>query len=81
MGSLYQDDVALWSSEQASALRTAASVGSNRPIDWENVVEEQTRRVRKVVDAKLALYEETPAVDLEILSFTEEQVLGWHPDL
>ena len=40
MGSLNQDDVALWSSEQASALRKAASVGSNRPIDWENVAEE-----------------------------------------
>jgi hypothetical protein len=40
MGSLYRQDVYLWSREQSAALRKAAGAGSNLPIDWENVAEE-----------------------------------------
>jgi hypothetical protein len=40
MGSLYQQDICLWSREQSAALRKAAGAGSNLPIDWENVAEE-----------------------------------------
>ena len=37
---LYDEDFALWSEQQAEALRAAARGGSNQPIDWENVAEE-----------------------------------------
>jgi hypothetical protein len=40
MGSLYDQDLVLWSEEQARALRAAAGAGWNAPIDWENVAEE-----------------------------------------
>lgn len=36
----YDEDVYLWSVEQAAALRQAAASGSNLPVDWENVAEE-----------------------------------------
>jgi ribosome maturation factor RimP len=149
MGSLYRQDVYLWSREQSAALRKAADAGSNLPIDWENVAEEiesvgnserltlsshiarivehlmkldaspahdprrgwistiidaqreiedvlesspslrreipaiiakQIPRVRRSVGIKLKLYQETPTVDLEALSYSEEQVLAWHSD-
>ena len=37
---LYRRDFVLWSQEQAAALRSAASGGSNQAVDWENVAEE-----------------------------------------
>ena len=40
MGSMYDQDLVLWSEEQARALRAAADAGWNAPIDWENVAEE-----------------------------------------
>jgi len=40
MDSLYDQDLVLWSEEQARALREAADAGWNAPIDWENVAEE-----------------------------------------
>ncbi len=149
MGSLYRQDVYLWSREQSAALRKAATADSNLQIDWENVAEEiesvgnserlalssqiarivehlmkldaspahdprrgwistivdaqreiedvlesspslrrevpeiiakQTPRVRRSVGIKLKLYEETSTVDLDTLTYSEEQVLGWHPD-
>lgn len=40
MGELYRTDLALWSAQQAEALRSAARGGSNALIDWANVVEE-----------------------------------------
>lgn len=40
MGSMYDQDLVLWSEEQARALRAAANAGWNAPIDWENVAEE-----------------------------------------
>jgi hypothetical protein len=40
MDSRYEQDLVLWSEEQARALRAAAGAGWNAPIDWENVAEE-----------------------------------------
>lgn len=37
---LYETDTAAWSEQQASALRAAASGGSNQALDWENLAEE-----------------------------------------
>ena len=38
--SLYEEDLLLWSKEQAEALRAAARGGSNQALDWENLAEE-----------------------------------------
>jgi hypothetical protein len=40
MGGLYDQDLVLWTEEQARELRVAANAGWNVPIDWENVAEE-----------------------------------------
>jgi Domain of unknown function DUF29 len=40
MGSLYDQDLMLWSEEPARMLRAAADAGWNAPIDWVNVAEE-----------------------------------------
>jgi Domain of unknown function DUF29 len=40
MVDLYDEDLLLWSEQQARALRSAAHSGANLPIDWENVAEE-----------------------------------------
>ncbi len=40
MNDLYHRDLALWSGQQASALRDAGRVRSNSPVDWEHVAEE-----------------------------------------
>jgi hypothetical protein len=40
MAELYDEDLLLWSEQQARALRSAAHSGVNLPIDWENVAEE-----------------------------------------
>ena len=37
---LYQQDVVLWSQQQAAGLRAAAHSGSNLDLDWENLAEE-----------------------------------------
>jgi hypothetical protein len=39
---LYQEDIVLWSTEQARALRSAGAARTNTPdpIDWDNVAEE-----------------------------------------
>ncbi|HTT78719.1 MAG TPA: DUF29 domain-containing protein [Stellaceae bacterium] len=37
---LYRSDFALWSTEQAAALRAAARDGANHQLDWENLAEE-----------------------------------------
>lgn len=36
----YDADLVLWAQDQARALRDAAGVASNLPVDWENVAEE-----------------------------------------
>src|SRR5271170_1245523 len=38
--SLYDQDFVAWSKQQAEALRTAARIGSNQSLDWENLAEE-----------------------------------------
>ncbi|WP_375458482.1 DUF29 domain-containing protein [uncultured Enterovirga sp.] len=38
--SLYDEDFVRWSEEQAAAIRSAASSGTNLPLDWENLAEE-----------------------------------------
>ena len=38
--SLYDEDLLLWTQEQARILRAAALAGVNAPVDWENVAEE-----------------------------------------
>lgn len=40
MGELYRTDLALWSAQQAEAIRAAAREGSNASVDWDNVAEE-----------------------------------------
>jgi len=37
---LYEQDFFRWSEQQAEALRTAASMRVNAPLDWENIAEE-----------------------------------------
>jgi Domain of unknown function DUF29 len=39
-GTLYQRDFFEWTQAQAQALREAARVGANLPLDWENLAEE-----------------------------------------
>lgn len=149
---LYEQDVVLWSAEQAQALRAAqtARINTPSPIDWENVAEEieslgtsqrselksriaiilehllklqtspsveprnswmdtidvqrrdvgfllesspslrreaasliekELPRARHDVRRKLARYRERPLTDPELITYTEDQVLGeWLPD-
>ncbi len=37
---LYKEDFVRWTEQQSSALREAARVGANLPLDWENLAEE-----------------------------------------
>ncbi|HEY1259853.1 MAG TPA: DUF29 domain-containing protein [Stellaceae bacterium] len=37
---LYEEDFVRWSQEQSSALREAAKLGTNLPLDWQNLAEE-----------------------------------------
>ena len=37
---LYEEDFVRWTEEQAAALREAARLGTNLPLDWENLAEE-----------------------------------------
>jgi hypothetical protein len=37
---LYEQDFVRWTEQQSSALREAAAVGTNLPLDWENLAEE-----------------------------------------
>ncbi len=150
MASMYDQDLVLWSEEQARALRTAANAGWNAPIDWENVAEEieslgksdrralashigiviehllklqtfplpilsrgwkesilrargeierlledspslrsevagmiarELPRARALVRAGLKDYGEQPTIDLDQVTYTEDQVLGdWMPE-
>ena len=41
-----------------------------------NLIADELSSTRKLVRQKMALYDETPTVDLEALSFSEAQVLG-----
>ena len=37
---LYEEDFVRWTEQQSSALRDAARIGTNLPLDWENLAEE-----------------------------------------
>ena len=40
VSTLYDEDFAAWSKQQADALRSAARGGSNQALDWKNLAEE-----------------------------------------
>ena len=55
--SLYDEDFARWSHEQAEALRAAAATGTNLPLDWEHLAEEIDslgRSLRRELTSRLA---------------------------
>jgi Domain of unknown function DUF29 len=40
LAKLYEEDFVRWTEQQAAALRQAAGLGTNLPLDWENLAEE-----------------------------------------
>ncbi|MGC2203254.1 MAG: DUF29 domain-containing protein, partial [Stellaceae bacterium] len=70
---LYDEDFVRWTEQQSSALREAAAVGTNLPLDWENLAEEieslrrsQRHELRSriaVIIEHLLKLEHSPAVD------------------
>ena len=70
---LYEEDFVRWTEEQSRALRAAAKLGTNLPLDWENLAEEveslgasQRRELRSrlaVILEHLMKLEHSPAID------------------
>ena len=70
---LYEEDFLRWTEEQSSALRDAARIGTNLPLDWENLAEEvessgrsqrhELRRRIAVILEHLLKLERSPAAD------------------
>jgi hypothetical protein len=70
---LYEEDFVRWTEQQSRALREAAGVGTNLPLDWENLAEEieslgrsQRHELRSriaVIIEHLLKLEHSPAVD------------------
>jgi hypothetical protein len=70
---LYEEDFVRWTEQQSHALREAAGVGTNLPLDWENLAEEieslgrsQRHELRSriaVIIEHLLKLEHSPAVD------------------
>jgi hypothetical protein len=70
---LYEEDFVRWTEQQSRALREAAGVGTNLPLDWENLAEEieslgrsQRHELRSriaVIVEHLLKLEHSPAVD------------------
>ncbi|TMJ57093.1 MAG: DUF29 domain-containing protein [Alphaproteobacteria bacterium] len=70
---LYDEDFVRWTEEQSSALRDAARVDTNLPLDWENLAEEieslgrsQRHELRSrlaVILEHLIKLEHSPAID------------------
>jgi hypothetical protein len=70
---LYDEDFVRWTEQQSRALREAAGIGTNLPLDWENLAEEieslgasQRRELRSrlaVILEHLVKLEHSPAVD------------------
>jgi hypothetical protein len=70
---LYEEDFVRWTEQQSQALREAAGVGANLPLDWENLAEEieslgasQRRELRSrlaVILEHLMKLEHSPAID------------------
>ncbi len=73
---LYQQDIVLWSADQARALPNASAAGCcSSDCRGNGACSEEC-----VADS-LTLYRETPMMDLNQLAYSEEQVLGaWFPD-
>lgn len=70
---LYEEDFVRWTEEQSSALRKAARIGTNLPLDWENLAEkieslgrtlslELRSRIAVILEHLLKL-EHSPAID------------------
>jgi Domain of unknown function DUF29 len=70
---LYEQDFVLWTEQQSRALRDAAGVGANLPLDWENLAEEieslgvsyrreLRSRIARIIEHLLKL-EHSPATD------------------
>jgi Domain of unknown function DUF29 len=70
---LYEEDFVRWTEQQSNALREAAAVGTNLPLDWGNLAEEieslgrsQRHELRSriaVIIEHLLKLEHSPAVD------------------
>jgi hypothetical protein len=70
---LYKWDFVRWTEEQAAALREAAGLGTNLPLDWENLAEEidslgrslrhELRSRLMVVSEHLLKLEHSPEID------------------
>jgi Domain of unknown function DUF29 len=78
MADLYDEDLLLWSKEQARALRSAAHSGANLAIDWENVAEE-IESLGKSLARELASWVSTiltHLMKLEASPATEPRI-GW----
>ena len=70
---LYEEDFVRWTEQQSGALREAAALGTNLPLDWENLAEEieslgasQRRELRSRIAAMiehLLKLEHSPAAD------------------
>jgi Domain of unknown function DUF29 len=78
MAGLYDEDLLLWSEEQARALRSAAHSGANLPIGWENVAE-QIESLGKSLARELASRVSTILINLMKLeaSPAAEPRIGW----
>jgi hypothetical protein len=70
---LYEEDFVRWTEQQSNALREAARIGTNLPLDWENLAEEieclgrslrqdLRRRIAVILEHPLKL-EYSPAID------------------
>ena len=78
---LYEEDFARWTEQQSSALREAAGIGADLPLDWENLAEEIEslgRSQRSELRSRLAVIlehlmklEHSPAID--------RAPVGWRP--
>ncbi len=70
---LYEEDFVRWTEQQSRALREAAGIGTNLPLDWENLAEEVEslgRSERRELRSRLAVIlehllklEHSPATD------------------
>jgi Domain of unknown function DUF29 len=70
---LYDEDFVRWTEDQAAALRDAASLATNLPLDWENLAEEidslgrslrhELRSRLMVILEHLLKLEHAPAID------------------
>ena len=75
----YEADFVRWTEEQSRALREAAKIGTNLPLDWENLAEEVEslgRSQRRVLRSRIAVILEH-LVKLERSRRLTEGAGGW----